>query len=253
MDLEVERGLVLAEVLLEVIHPPQGLLDAPRCGLLSLLDIASLRERALGPGVDDDNLPVGPTLIDEADRTQRPALDDLADARGLRSQVQDVQRVVVARGAMDLIFLQRVPERLREAAVVERHGLGEGTKPRRALLVLPNHVAHKLGLDLELLERSPWDLVDKAKGPRRLVAPVADLYVHVVPQRGRGVRRRRVHAHSWHVQRQLAGRQRLLRAAAPQDAAGRALDLRPPVNEALRGRARVPAHRCRGNGERRGS
>mmetsp|Transcript_11534 Transcript_11534/g.34188 ORF Transcript_11534/g.34188 Transcript_11534/m.34188 type:complete len:266 (+) Transcript_11534:253-1050(+) len=182
VDPEVEPGFAGAAVPLEVVHPPQDLLDAPGRHALDLLHGARCGQRPLGPRVDDDDLPIGLLLVDEADCAQGPADDDLPDPGWLRRQIDHVQWVVVARRAVDVVGLEGVPERLREAAVVERHGLGEGPEPAGGLRVLADHVAGKLGLDLELPTGALRDLVDEAVGTVCLVEPVLHAQVYVVPR-----------------------------------------------------------------------
>mmetsp|Transcript_61657 Transcript_61657/g.141055 ORF Transcript_61657/g.141055 Transcript_61657/m.141055 type:complete len:430 (-) Transcript_61657:52-1341(-) len=188
VHLVVQRGGVLPRAVLEVLHPPEHLLDAPGHHCLDVLDGPRVGEGPR-PGVDDEHLPVGLALVHEAHGSQDAALDDGPDAHRVAADVQDVQRVVVSRGTMELVDLLRVTVRLREAAVVEGYGPPEGPEPRGPHGVLHDPVVGLPWLHLVLVQRAERDLVDIVKESSVLVEPRPRVQVDVVPQRD--VRRRR--------------------------------------------------------------
>mmetsp|Transcript_108831 Transcript_108831/g.304126 ORF Transcript_108831/g.304126 Transcript_108831/m.304126 type:complete len:370 (+) Transcript_108831:905-2014(+) len=188
VHLVVQRGGVLPRAVLEVLHPPEHLLNAPWSHVLDVLDGLRVRQRPR-LGIHDEHLPVGLALVHEAHGSQDAALDDVPDAHRVAADVQDVQRVVVSRGTMELVDLLRVTVRLREAAVVEGYGPPEGPEPRGPHGVLHDPVVGLPWLHLVLVQRAKGDLVHVAEEPSVLVEPRLHVQVNVVPQRD--IRRRR--------------------------------------------------------------
>lgn len=91
--------------------------DKTREVLLDVLNVVELRgERVVD--VDDDDLPVGLTLVEEGHDAENLDLLDLADVADLLADLADVERVVVASRLGLGVDLGRVLPRLGEGTVV---------------------------------------------------------------------------------------------------------------------------------------
>jgi hypothetical protein len=101
-------------------HEPEPLVrraDETRQVALDVLNIVQLgRERVLD--VDNDDLPVGFTLIEEGHDAEDFNLLDLTDITDLLADLADIEGVVVALRLRLSMLLGRVLPRLREGAVV---------------------------------------------------------------------------------------------------------------------------------------
>mmetsp|Transcript_99191 Transcript_99191/g.319863 ORF Transcript_99191/g.319863 Transcript_99191/m.319863 type:complete len:216 (-) Transcript_99191:869-1516(-) len=160
MYLPMQSGSVTAAALLEVIHPTQALLYAPRGNAFHILHRARRRQGSRAVRAHHQNFPVCLALIDEADSAQDPATHDGAHWRCMLAQVKHVQWVVVAGRTVEFVHLLGVAVRLREAAVVEGHRSSECFEPPRTFHVLLDHVARLPWLHLVLFQCAERDLVD---------------------------------------------------------------------------------------------
>mmetsp|Transcript_80152 Transcript_80152/g.194343 ORF Transcript_80152/g.194343 Transcript_80152/m.194343 type:complete len:404 (+) Transcript_80152:852-2063(+) len=160
----------------------QALRNTTRCDAVDVLNGLRLGDLLRGVNVHCEDLPVGLALINKAHSTKWPAPHHLANSCNLRGQVQDVQGIVVAGCAVELVLAVWVAEGLGEAAVVEGHRPAKGRQALGAPGVLFDGVLGQMGLDLELLQAAERHLVHIAVEAEVLIQPRLHVQVHIVPE-----------------------------------------------------------------------
>mmetsp|Transcript_51349 Transcript_51349/g.156069 ORF Transcript_51349/g.156069 Transcript_51349/m.156069 type:complete len:256 (-) Transcript_51349:122-889(-) len=151
MYIEVQLRLALPAALLEIVDPLEALGHAARGDPVDVFDRSRLREFAADLGVDCQDLPVSLTFVDEANGTEHPALHHLSHSNGAVAEIQNVQRVVVARRVVKVVQALGVAVRLGQAAVIEGHGSPKSRQTGRAFGVLGDSIILHVRLHLKFL------------------------------------------------------------------------------------------------------
>mmetsp|Transcript_132557 Transcript_132557/g.383156 ORF Transcript_132557/g.383156 Transcript_132557/m.383156 type:complete len:312 (-) Transcript_132557:452-1387(-) len=194
VNLGVQVRLALAAGLLQVVEPLQALGDAARHDTLHISDGPRLGQGSAMSRADGQDLPIRLALVNEANGAQRAALNDLPDARHVVAKVEDVQRIVIARSAMDGVELVRVAVCLRQTAVIERHRATKCGQLHRALRIFFDGVLWQMRLNLKLLQAAHRHLVHIPVQSCVLVQPTFHVQLHIVPERVARRRRRDIAA-----------------------------------------------------------